>query len=246
MHPSLVEQGHRPYPIPEIEWHWRQSWCELLFAHWPVDAEKLRSWIPRPLEIDTFEGQAWLGVVPFQMKGVMRRPFCDVPGISAFDELNVRTYVRLNGRPGVWFHSLDANNRLAIWGARRWFGLPYERAKMKVDIGEREIKFDSVRQGKAPPAELKCRYRAISDPYLSTPGTLEHWLTERYCLYSFNQGKLLRGEIHHVQWPLQKAEADFEVNTMGEQLGFRLTTPPSHLHFAKRVDVVVWNPFYLD
>src|SRR5690606_562879 len=112
---------HRPWPPPATNWAWRQSWLDLLFAHWPVPAAVVRKLVPPGLGIDEFQGTTWVGVVPFRMAGVMRRPFPDVPWISAFLELNLRLYVERDGRPGVWFLSLDAGNPLAVWAARRWF-----------------------------------------------------------------------------------------------------------------------------
>ena len=138
MHPSLAHLDHRPWPIPTRAWTWRQSWRDLLFAHWPIEARALRPLIPDGLDIQEFGGTAWIGVVPFRMSGVMHRPLPDLPWISAFPELNVRTYVERDGRPGVWFLSLDATNPLAVWAARTFFHLPYHRAAMSlVDQGDR-------------------------------------------------------------------------------------------------------------
>ncbi len=113
----LLQQAHRPWPIPKRRWIWRQSWCDLLFAHWPIEASQIRRLVPEPLQIDEFDGTSWIGIVPFRMEGVMRRPFPDMPWISAFPELNLRLYVHHQGKPGVWFLSLDATNPLAVWAA---------------------------------------------------------------------------------------------------------------------------------
>src|SRR5690349_6818644 len=179
MHPALAQIGHRPWPLPREAWTWRQSWRDLLFAHWPVPAETLRPLVPRGVEVQEFDGTSWIGVVPFRMTGVMRRPLPDVPGVSAFPELNVRLYVTRDGKPGVWFLSLDATNPLAVWAARRFFFLPYHRARMSLTRLGGAIQYRSSRPG----AELKASYQPISEPYLAAPGSLEHWLTERYCLY---------------------------------------------------------------
>jgi len=190
------------------------------------------------LELQEFEGSAWLGLVPFRMAGVMRRPLPDLPWVSAFPEVNVRTYVTLNGKPGVWFLSLDASNALVVWAARTFFHLPYHRARMSVTPDVEGFRYRSAR----PQAELVARYGPTSEPYRASAGSLEHWLTERYCLYaSAPDGAIWRNEVHHRPWPLQSAHATFETNTMLDSHGLGIREPPALLHFAKRVDVVVWN-----
>ena len=240
----LQEVAHRPWPLPVGQWVMAQSWHDLLFAHWPVDAEKLRPLIPDRLEIDTFDGEAWLAVVPFRMTGVQLRGTPAVPGLSTFPELNVRTYVKYGGKPGVWFFSLDAGNALAVAIARAWFHLPYSRARMPCEERDGYIHYRSARthQG-APGALLECRYRPSNKMFFPQPGTLEHFLTERYCLYTASgNGRLIRGEIHHRWWPLQVAEAEFSRNSMAEAAGVPLPHSKPILHFAKRQDVLVWRP----
>jgi uncharacterized protein YqjF (DUF2071 family) len=238
MHPALSRIEHRPWPLPLAEWIWRQSWLDLLFAHWPVPAAALRPLVPAALEVDEHGGTSWIGLVPFRMTGVMRRPLPDLPGISAFPELNVRVYVTHRGKPGVWFLSLDATKPLAVWAARRFFHLPYHRASMSLDDRGGEIRYGSVRPG----AEFVARYRATSEPYVAKRGTLEHFLTERYCLYAMApDGSLLRNEVHHAPWPLQSAEASVERNTYFDFHRVPVSGPPELLHFARRVDVVVWG-----
>ena len=238
IHPALTELDHRPWPIPSRPWRWRQSWRDLLFAHWPVSAALLRSRVPERLTLQEFDGTAWIGLVPFHMAGVMRRPLPDLPWVSAFPELNVRTYVELDGKPGVWFFSLDAANALAVWAARRFFHLPYYRARMSVTATADGFRYSSSRPG----AEYAGVYAPTSSPYLAKPGSLEHWLTERYCLYAETpDGTLLRNEVHHRQWPLQAARATFERNTMLDVHGVHVDEAPPLLHFAKRLDVIVWD-----
>jgi uncharacterized protein YqjF (DUF2071 family) len=239
----LDEIAHRPWPLPPGQWIMKQKWHDLLFAHWPVSIELLRSHIPSQLGIDTFDGQAWLAVVPFRMSGVRLRGTPAFPWLSAFPELNMRTYVTYGAKPGVWFFSLDAGNPLAVEIARAWFHLPYFRARMRCSEHNGWIEYASQRaHSGAPAAALHARYRAVGPSFFSRQGTLEHFLTERYCLYALDgQGRLFRGEIHHPPWPLQRAEAEFERNTMAESLGIHLDLPPL-LHFARRQDVVVWPP----
>jgi uncharacterized protein YqjF (DUF2071 family) len=239
----LQETAYRPWPLPAGPWVMAQSWHDLLFAHWPVDARKLRALVPEPLEIDQFEGQAWLAVVPFRMTGVRLRGTPAVPWLSAFPEMNVRSYVKFGGKPGVWFFSLDAGNPLAVAIARAWFHLPYFRARMRCVERHGWIEYDSGRaHSGAAAAGLQMRYRPVGPAFFPEPGTLVHFLTERYCLYTTDgQGWLIRGEIHHLPWRLQLAEAEFESNTMAESVDPPLTAQPL-LHFARKQDVLVWPP----
>lgn len=237
-HSALSRLEHRPWPVPVAPWRWRQSWRDLLFAHWAVPSALLRPLVPKGLELQEFDGAAWLGLVPFRMAGVMRRPWPELPWVSAFPELNVRTYVELDGKPGVWFLSLDASNALAVWAARKFFFLPYYRARMRLTEEGRQFRYVSSRPG----AEFRGVYEPSSAPYLAKPGSLEHWLTERYCLYARSpDGSLWRNEVHHHQWPLQAARATFESTSILDFHGLHLHEPPAVLHFAKRIDVVVWN-----
>lgn len=238
MHPAFARTDHRAWPVPDRPWSWRQTWRDLLFAHWPIPAAVLEPYVPKPLRIQEFDGTSWVAVVPFRMSGVMRRPFPDLPWISAFPELNVRIYVEHGGRPGVWFLSLDATNPLAVWAARRFFHLPYYRARMSLTRQGDTIHYRSER----PSARLVASYRPASEVYASVPGSLEHFLTERYCLYAkAPDGSLWRNEVHHLPWPLQKAEAEIETNTMLAFHGIRVEGPPALLHYAHAIDVVVWG-----
>ena len=219
-----------------------QNWHDLLFAHWPVPVEDLRRVVPAALGIDTFDGQAWVGVIPFRMSGVRPRLVPSTPWLSAFPELNVRTYVTVDDKPGVWFFSLDAGNPVAVEAARRWFNLPYFYARMSSsELGD-DIHYTNHRIHRgAPQADFVGRYRPTAQVFHSEPGSLAHWLTERYCLYALDaRAQLYRGEIHHARWPLQPAEAEIEVNTMTLPHGIRLPDTSPLLHFARRLDVVVW------
>lgn len=239
-----AKSDHRPWPMPDGPWVMTQSWLDLLFAHWPVDPDCLRPLIPAGLELETFEGQAWIGVVPFRMQNVRPRLMPSLPWLSAFPELNVRTYVTDGKKSGVWFFSLDAANPVAVRVARAGFHLPYYDANMSLNEREGWIHYRSHRtHSGAPPADLRGRYRPVGPVYSSQAGSLEHWLSERYCLYASNglapDARLWRGEIQHEPWPLQRAEAEFELNTMTLPLGVTLQGEPL-LHFARRIDVVVW------
>jgi len=244
MSADMEQVEHRPWPLPAGRWVMAQNWHDLLFAHWPLPAAILRPHVPARLEIDTFGGQAWLGVVPFRMSGVRLRGTPALPWLSAFPELNVRTYVVADGKPGVWFFSLDAGNRIAVAIARAWFHLPYYRARMSCEERNGWIEYSSGRAHRgAPCGVLSVRYRPVGVTFCPEHGSLEHFLTERYCLYAAGgNGQILRGEIHHAPWPLQTAEAQLTSNTMPEAAGIYLPPAKPLLHFAKRQDVVVWQP----
>ena len=243
-HPVFDHTDHRPWPVPPHSWRWRQSWLDVLFAHWPTPAESLRPLIPEALTIEEFDGTAWLGVVPFRMEGVGLRGVPNLPWLSAFPELNVRTYVEAEGKPGVWFFSLDAANAVAVWTARRFFHLPYYRADMSVEPAAAELVYRSRRltnNGRA--ARFSARYGPVSDVRPSTPGSLDHWLMERYCLYSrAPDGRVCRADVHHHPWALQPADAEIELNTMTHPLGISLPDQPPILHYSKRLDIVAWAP----
>ena len=226
--------------MPTEPWTWRQSWRDLLFAHWPIDAARLRPLIPQGLTLQEFDGSAWIGVVPFRMTGVMVRPLPDLPWISAFPEINVRTYVECDGKSGVWFFSLDATNPLAVWAAQTFFHLPYVRARMSFQRKGDDITYQSDRV--VGDARFAGSYGPTSPVYRSQPGTLDHWLTERYCLFAQDRrGQLIRNDVHHEPWPLQNARAEIATNTMLSPVGLSVDGPPPQLHFAERIDVVVWS-----
>lgn len=241
LHPALRQTGHRPWPLPLGRWTWRQRWIDLLFAHWPVPASELQPLVPASLRVQEFDGVSWVGLVPFRMEGVMRRPLPDLAGISAFPEMNLRLYVESEGKPGVWFISLDAAHRLAVWAARRFFHLPYYQAAMSVRAEGGRILYQSERRGAGPRVALRADYAPVAPVELARPGSLEHFLAERYCLYTTTPGgALLRCDIHHAPWPLQRATAEFHENLVAGPQGIVLKGPPALLHFSRGLDVVIW------
>jgi len=238
MHPALLSVSHRPWPLPPEPWVMTQSWHDLLFAHWALPKARLRPLIPQELELDSFEGLCWVGVVPFWMSGVRARGIPALPGLSRFAELNVRTYVKFNHRPGVYFFSLDAANYAAVWAARALYHLPYHYADMQVESGAEEIEYTSKRVSGS--AEFAGRYGPCGPIKPAQPGSIGHWLTERYCLYCVHRGRLYRGEVHHQPWPLQPAWAEIKVNTMALAAGITIPSEAPLLHFARRLDVLIW------
>ena len=226
-----------------------QRWNDLLFAHWRVSPGALSEKLPQDIQADVFDGSAWLGVVPFWMDRVRVRvageTTISIPGTRSFPELNLRTYVRSrrSGHRGVYFFSLDAGSLLAVLGARILFHLPYFPATMSCGTEMNEIRYRSQRWfPRARPATVEVDYRATGPAALSTPGDLAHFLTERYCLYTTSPaGHLMVGEIHHLQWPLQPAEAEFRRNDLAADSGFLLPAEQPLLHFAKELEVYIWG-----
>ena len=219
-----------------------QSWHELLFAHWRIDPTLLRRAVPSSFDLDLFEGHAWLGIVPFYMTNVALRATPSLPWISAFPELNVRTYVRVDDRPGVYFFSLDAGRRLAVAAARRFLNLPYFSATMAVERRADGVHYHSVRRG-APGAEFSGVYDSVGAPFPPSGRSLEYFLTERYCLYAQDRrGVPYRLEIHHPPWTLQFARAAITTNSMAWANGLAIDQEPATLLFARRQDVVAWGP----
>jgi uncharacterized protein len=222
----------------------RMGWRELLFAHWALDSEsadRIRELVPRGLELDRFEGRCYVGAVPFLMENTGPRFVPPIPGLHAFPELNLRTYVTTRDKPGVWFFSLDAGSRLAVRMARRLFHLPYFDAKFEVAVGG-AVSYRAVRTHRgAPPAGFEAVYRPVGEVYRAEAGSLDDWLTARYCLYSADAaGRIYRCEIDHDPWPLQRAEAEIRVNTLGDWLDIPMRGEPETLHFSKSLDVHAW------
>lgn len=240
---DLTALDHRPYPLPQGAWTMTMTWHDLLFAHWAVDAHLLRPLIPQGLELDTFDGTAWLSIVPFRMSGIRMRRCPPIPTTAAFPELNVRTYVTAHGKPGIWFFSLDAASPLAVSVARRFWHLPYFHARMSCIVDGDKVSYDSHRTHRAaPPARFSANYHPAGPAAPAQPGSLDEFLTERYCLYAVSpRGQLLRGEVHHAPWPLQPVKAEISVNSVAASIGLTSVRPPDLLHFSRRLDVVAWR-----
>lgn len=240
----MDELSDRPWPRPRAPWVMAQTWHDLLFAHWPVDVAAMRRVVPGSLPLDTYDGQAWIAVVPFWMSGVRPRLVPGIPWFSTFPELNVRTYVTVGGKPGVYFFSLDATNPVAVWLARAAYHLPYVHATMRTVWRGGFVEYRSQRTDRrALYAEFSGRYRPIGDVFRAEPGSLVDWLTARFCLYAVDRrGRVYRAEIDHVPWPLQNAEAEIDTNTMVDPTGLTLPGTPPLLHFARRLKIVAWLP----
>ncbi|MBS1990594.1 MAG: DUF2071 domain-containing protein [Cyanobacteria bacterium SZAS LIN-2] len=221
----------------------RQSWDKLLFAHWTVPFNKLRAVVPMELELDSYEGNCYVGVVPFTMRHVRPRILPAVPWLSNFLELNLRTYVKdpRNGQRGVYFFSLDASNPVAVEVACKVYHLPYFNALMKSQQDGEWIHYQSVRLHEGEEQlKFKASYRPVGDVYTSEVGSLDAFLTERYCLLLVHKDVIRRGDIHHVRWPLQKAEAKIEINEIAKKYAFDLQSSEPILHYSHHIDTVEW------
>lgn len=214
-----------------------QTWDDLLFAHWRVPAEDVARLVPQGLEVDQHDGSAWIGLTPFVISGFRLRGMLPLPRLSTFPELNVRTYVTAGERPGIWFFSLDAASRLAVEGARRAYKLPYFHARMAARRRADRIEYSSDRLDASGKSFLGT-YRGDGDVFVAERDSLEWFLTERYCLYAVDGGRLLRADIQHPPWQLQDAELTLEHASMAPA-ALRLDGPPL-CHFARRQDVLIW------
>jgi uncharacterized protein len=241
---ALGPQRHRPYPAPRRPWIMKQTWRDLLFAHWPLAISIVRSRVPAVLPLDTYDDLAWIGITPFRLSGLRPRFLPPFPGVSNFPELNVRTYVTVDGKPGVYFFSLDAGSAIAVAMARLGYRLPYFTAEMSHRRAADWVTFRSHRtHAGAPHADFQARFRPAGEARRARKGSLEYFLTERYCLYTVTQRRTIyRAEIHHAPWPLQKAEAEIGRNTMAAAAGFGLPDTPPLLYFSSFLDVHVWAP----
>ncbi len=233
---SLEHLGHRPWPLPARGWIMGQTWEDLLFAHWRVPVEEVREHVPEGLEVDVHDGSAWLGITPFRLTGLRGRGMLPIPYVSSFLELNVRTYVRAEEKPGIWFFSLDASSRVAVEVARRTYKLPYFHARMSAGKRGEWTDYECSRVDEAGRV-FSGRYRPNGSVSEAEPGSLEWFLAERYCLYTTDErDRLARAEIHHELWPLQPAEAEIELASISP---LELRGEPL-LHFSRRQDVVIW------
>jgi uncharacterized protein YqjF (DUF2071 family) len=239
--------AHRPWPLPDRPWLMTQTWNDLLFAHWPVEPRDVRSRLPSEFELDLFDGSAWIGIVPFYMTNVGPRGLPSLPWVSQFPELNVRTYASVADRPGVYFFSLDAGSSIAAQAARTLFNLPYHAASISISRNGRTIGYESRRANQERPAHFRATYEPAGDEFVALKGSLEYFLTERYCLYHRgHRGVPYRLEIHHPPWKLQPARAQVAGNDMANVNGLALPQLPPLLHFARRQDVVAWAPRSID
>ena len=232
---------------PRGPWVMQQRWHNLLFAHWRVSPDVVQPHLPPGIDLDTYQGDAWVSIIPFHMTGVRLRWSPPIPTAHAFAELNVRTYVSRGGVAGIWFFSLDAESTVAVVGARLGAALPYYRASMDVRLGTRHIDYRSVRVlGGGPPAVFDATYSPCGSQFMAHPGSLDAFLTERYSLFSSDGRRLWQIDVSHPPWELHSAIANIRRNTMLDAAGLEVSASPPLLHFATSNDVRFWPPTRVD
>jgi len=244
VHHALASSTHRPWPLPQRPWALTMDWEDLAFLHWPVAASALQPLLPPGLEVELYDGSAWLGVVPFRMARTRLRWLPPLPTTHAFPELNVRTYVRSGDRAGVWFFSLDACSPLAVAGARALFRLPYFAATMQCERLDGSVVYASGRRDRrAPAATFVARWRSTGSAFRAPAGSLPHFLTERYCLFTASgNGRPRCVEIAHAPWQLSPAAVEIATCDMTRLLGFDLPALPPYVLMAAPQSVVAWTP----
>jgi uncharacterized protein len=234
----FASADHRPWPLPQRRWTWRQAWRDLAFLHFPVSAESIRRQLPSGLTLQTFDGSAWVGVVPFRMCEIEQRDVGPVPCLEPFPELNVRTYVEAGGKPGVWFFSLDADSWPFVLGGRRLYSLPYHKARMTLRPAGDGFAFTSRRV--RSDAAFDASYAPTADLKPAAPGTFEQWAAERYCLYAASGRGLVRVEVHHAPWPIAPARVDIRRSTLLDALGLQPLSAQLIAHFSPGVAVLAY------
>ena len=237
---ALVDNGHLPFSMPNRPHAISQEWRELTFMHWKVDPKRLQPHLPDGLEIDLFEGEAYVGVIPFIMKNVRPRRLPAVPGISTFAEFNVRTYVVKDGQAGVFFLTLDAKSLVTCFHAPRAYGLAYRYAKAKVKRNADVLQWQSRRSSDG--AELRGTSTGKVLKQSAEAGSLEHFLFERYCLYTEHKGCLRRAYVHHQPWTFQEGDITLEANSLLESYDLGLDVhAPDLVHISKGLPVKTWS-----
>jgi len=236
---AVYEGEHLPFPMPKRPFAISQQWRDLTFMHWKVDPKRLQPHLPEGLEIDLFEGEAYVGVIPFIMKNVRPRRLPTVPGISTFAEFNVRTYVVKNGQAGVFFLTLDAKSLITCIHAPRAYGLAYRYAKAKVKRNGDALQWQSRRSSDG--AELRGTSKAKGPMQSAKAGSLEHFLFERYCLYTEYNGCLRRAYVYHQPWRFQEGDMTLEANSLLASYDLGLDVhAPDLVHISKGLPVKTW------
>jgi uncharacterized protein YqjF (DUF2071 family) len=237
----------RPYPLPGGTWAGFQSWRHLLFLHWPIEGAIIRPYIPAGLELDTYDSQAWITVVPLRIRAARVRWLPPIPGFSGVDELNIRTYVHNRyGKKGIFFLKIGASKSWVVAGARTIYKLPYSLAHISMqgeaDFFQATVSWTNNREAQSvPPEQFHCRYWPKPDRFQPKPGTLDYWLTERYCLFTTEVNGTIRiGEIDHRPWLLQPVDIDISASTIMSDHGISLAGMPAIAAYSRRQDVKFW------
>ncbi len=228
----LSDTSHRPYPYPNGPWRFYQEWNRALFMHWEVPAETLREMVPQKLSLDTFNGKAYVSVVPFTMEKIRPRFLPSVGFISNFHEINVRTYVEADSKKGVYFLSMEAQKWLSAVVSKKISGLPYEKSY----INRTQNEYRSANKKNAFTLDVEFSIGAA----IPQKTALENWLTERYCLYLDKNSELYRFDVHHRAWELQNLE--IKRLSIDYQIGpLVLSTAPNLANYSDGVKVLAWG-----
>lgn len=235
----LKSTEHRNYPLPKEPWAAMQDWEHLLFMHWPVYKAFIEPHIPADLELDTFDGDAWISIIPFKVNKMKVRKLPPIPFLYPFLEVNVRTYVKKDGIPGVYFFSMDASKLLAVLGGKIGT-LPYFHANMKLKKRAKKFYFKSKRKNDEKES-LISNYKLIGKSTVHAKGSIDHWLLERYALWSYKFDTLFRGDIHHKEWKVQPAEVNIDQETVTSFLPNNVYTTQPLVHYARSKRVFIWK-----
>ena len=243
MYVELKETKHRPISIPKTPWLLTQVWNDMLFLHYQISPIHIRPYVPKSLELDLYEGKAWISIIPFKVTKMRARGLPHFPFLHTYLELNVRTYVKYKGTPGIYFFSLDANKLLAVLGAQMSLGLPYKKAEMSFLQDDNQFLFNSKRAGTEPDYQFDVLYERQKILYEPLPDSLDYWLLERYCMYSILGNLVIRGDIHHDQWKVSMVHAEISANTMLDFLKEKtLDFSASHMHYSRRKRLLFYPP----
>lgn len=235
----LKQTEHRNYPLPKGKWIGMQDWKHLMFVHFPVYPAFVEHLLPEGLELDTINEEAWISIVPFKVDKLRIRKLPPLPFLYPFSEVNVRTYVKKDGIPGVYFFSMDAANLLAVTGAKI-AGLPYFHAKVKLKRRAKKYYFKSVRKSEEKEI-FKATYKPSGKLFYPEEGTIDYWLMERYALWAYHNDVLIRGDIHHKQWKIQHADVIIDKETLtSAYLPNNAFLSEPLAHYAKSKRVLIW------
>lgn len=241
IHVRNLRADHLPFPMPPRPHALRQSWLDLTFLHWEVEPEQLHPFLPAGLELDLFEERAYVGIIPFVMSGVRPRWAIPLPGVSRFPEFNIRLYVRHQDRPGVLFLTLEAQSRITCWFAPRFYGLPYRYSRGWVEADSDTHAWSTSRRD-GTHGFAGCS-KAEGEIRTAVPGSLEHFLFERYALYTTHRNKLQIAYTHHIPWEFRDGRVDLTTNDLGMRFSLGLTSPlePDLVHMSTGVEVRTWS-----
>lgn len=238
----LWDSSHRPWPLPKLPWVMRQDWHHVLFIHYPIRVETLRKLVPANLPLDVYDSWGWIGIIPFNTAEVRLR---SIPWATAFPEVNVRTYITIDGKPGVYFFSLDATHLPTVLFASTFCFVPYYHAKIDFQGKDQQqsYRFISKRRTDQSIIQLDCSYAPATEskPTRAEKGSFDEWLTERYCFYTTTaKGTILRCDILHQPWQLQRVEVDIHANSLLSEQGIAVEQVEPVLHYSQGASVRIW------